>query len=193
MKRSVSLRIAWFLIGLFLIWQATGCQSLFAPPVNIQLSEEENQILIEHSFNPPYIVRWPDGAVITVYDETNFIHLDYVLNEWNKCLEGKVTLVKTDNPNGAKVKIIYEESGGDWAGTAFTYYNWDNIITSGLIKIDKNYGYEIDTYLHEFGHVLGCHQHLEKGLMGGGGNSIDDYTCWFFRLLYSLPIGYSLK
>lgn len=182
-------------VSIFIIILTIGCQGVFSPPTtyNINLTDEEKNILLAHSFNPPYIVRWPDKAVITVYDETNFDQLDYVLDEWNKCFNGKITLIKTNNP-GAKVKIIFEDLEGNVSGRAITWYNSENLIIKGLIKIDKtNYGYDIDTYLHEFGHILGCHEHLNQGLMGGGNNKVDTYTCWYFNLLYSLPIGYKIQ
>ena len=186
----------WFWLITLLAVINAGCQiTLLSPPAPtcIPLTEEERQVLIDHSFDPPKVVRWPDKTVIEVYDETGFPHFDYVLNEWNRCLEGKVTLVRAGNPGEAEIQIVFGDVEEPLSGRALTYYSDDGRIYRGFVTIDRPAGgYNVTTYLHELGHNLGCHHHLERGLMqqGSGLQRIDEYTRWYFNLLYSLPAGY---
>jgi len=176
-----------------LVLVLSSCQ--LETPINITLTEEERQLLLEHSFYSPKVARWRDGAIIKVYDSTNFLYLDYVLSEWNKVFEGKIFLVKTENSFEANIVIYFEDLEGDLGGLATTYYEEPGRIYKGEIKIDPIKGGYPALYLHELGHVLGCHGHLKEGLMHSPimGEEIDEYTKYYFQLLYSLPIGWDLS
>jgi len=166
--------------------------------LKIELSSEEISLLKAHSyFNNHRIIRWPNNALITIYDETNFPEMDKVVNQWNKILEPfKVRLNLIDNSFQAKVTIQFVKLKGDIAGWTTIYYNSsNNRIEGGLISIDPFKGYNLITYLHEFGHILGIKGHFLLGLMSSNGHleeneKIDENTKRFIQLLYSLPIKY---
>jgi len=69
-------------------------------------------------------------------------------------------------------------------------------LSDGVVEIDKNGGFNVHVYLHEFGHILGCLRHFEdeESIMAEGSlvRHIDEQTKNFFLLLYSLPVGYRL-
>lgn len=173
----------------------TGCDTVFPPGISPgipDLTLEEITLLTEHSYGENCVVRWPIGSIIEVYDETNFSQLTYVFDEWNKVLEGDVVLVITNNSSGAKVSIVKNDLQGSLAGHATVW--WSNYeIYKGLVEIDPDKGINnLFTYLHEFGHILGFHNHFEEGIMAQGSGLIyvDQKVKDYFSILYSLPTGY---
>jgi len=166
--------------------------------LNIELSPEEILLLKKYAyFNNRQIIRWSDNALITIYDETRFPEMDEVVSQWNKVLEPfKVRLILIDNPFQAKVRIQFMKFEDNIAGWATIYYNTlNNHIEGGVILIDPLKGYNLITYLHEFGHILGIKGHFLLGLMSPSGQfdrneKIDENTKRFIQLLYSLPIKY---
>lgn len=175
----------------------TGCDTVFPPGISPgipDLTPEEITLLTEHSYGGNCVIRWPIGSIVEVYDETNFSQLTYVFDEWNKVLEGDVVLVITNNSSGAEVRIVKSDLQGSVAGHATVWWN-DYKIYKGLVEIDFEWetGNEpIDLYLHEFGHILGFHNHLEEGVMAQGSGLIyvDQKVKDYFSILYSLPTGY---
>lgn len=133
---------------------------------DIFISAEQKAFLRDHSFNSLKVVRWPDGSLIKVYDETNFEDLDYVLEEWNKVLNKKIFLIKVEEKERANVIIRFEDmSEKGYAGLATTHFYCWGRIKKGEIKIDPVCGRITSVYLHEIGHILGCGNHLGEGIM----------------------------
>lgn len=169
----------------------TGCDTVFPPGIP-DLTLEEITLLTEHSYGENCVIRWPIGSIIEVYDETNFSQLIYFLNEWNKALEGNVVLTTTNNSSEAKVRIVKNDLQGSLVGYANVW--WSNYeIYKGLVEIDPDERINnLPTYLHEFGHILGFHNHFEEGIMAQGSNLtyIDQKTKDYFSILYSIPTGY---
>jgi hypothetical protein len=185
------------LILLVLTVYLTGCGAIIFPeplPEFPDLTLEEITLLTEHSYGGNCVIRWPIGSIIKVYDETNFSQLTYVFDEWNEALEGDVVLLATKNSSEAQVRIVRSDLQGSLAGYASVSWN-DYKIYKGLVEIDFEWeiGNEpIDLYLHEFGHILGFHDHLEEGVMaqGSGFTYVDQTVKDYFLNLYSLPTGY---
>jgi len=182
------------LVLLVLTVYLTGCDTVFPPGISPgipDLTLEEITLLTEHSYGENCVARWPIGSIIEVYDETNFSQLTYVLNEWNRALEGNVILVTTNNSSEAEVKIIFNNLQGF---SGYATVGWNNYeIYTGLVEIDPDRGIEnLPIYLHEFGHILGFHNHLEEGVMAQGSGLIyvDQKVKDYFSILYSLPTGY---
>ncbi len=182
------------LVLLVLIVYLTGCGIVLLPDTSPEVPDltlEEIVLLTEHSYGGNCVIRWASESVIEVYDETGFSQLEYVLNEWNEALEGNVILKITNNPSEAEVKIIFNNLQG-FAGYATV--GWSNYeIYTGLVEIDPDKGIErLLTYLHEFGHILGFHNHFEEGTMATPAELtyVDQKTKDYFEILYSVSAGY---
>ena len=183
------------LVLLVLIVYSTGCGIVPLPDTSSEVPDltfEEIVLLTEHSYGGGNCVaRWASESVIEVHDETEFSQLEYVLSEWNDALEGNVILVTTDNPFEAEVKIIFNDLQG-FAG--YATINWkDYEIYKGLVEIDPAKGIEnLPIYLHEFGHILGFHNHCEGTIMAATPELtyVDQKIKDYFSLLYSIPVGY---
>ena len=167
-----------------------GCETttpLASPP---QLTQEDIILLTSHSWGGNCVARWRDGAVIEVYDETNFPLLEEVLNDWNEVLSGSIVLVITDDPNEAEVTIVF----GSLSSDGQAEIKWHNYsFYEGRVIIDPIGGRNnLAIYKHEFGHIVGVYNHFAAGLMAAVVTSeeIDQEVKNYLKLLYSVPIGY---
>ncbi len=185
----------------------SGCQSsIFTPPpppeVIQNLTPEQIENVISHSYGENCVTRWPNGAVIKVCDETQFVLIDEVLNEWNEALFSKVSLVKVEDKNQADVAIVFQPLDSN-SGRAWVWYDGEYNIYKGIVEIDPEFAsntisgrrgleYIKALYLHEFGHILGINNHFATGLMATPYQSkyIDSVTRQFIWLLYELPVGW---
>jgi len=191
-KRSLICLLVFLLV---LTTYLTGCGIIPLPDTSPEVPDltlEEIVLLTEHSYGGNCVIRWASESVIEVYDETGFSQLEYVFNEWNKALEGNVIFVTTNNSYEAEVKIIFNNLQG-FAGYATV--GWSNYgIDGGLVEIDPDTGIEnLPVYLHEFGHILGFHNHFEEGTMAATPAEliyVDQKTKDYFSILYSVPVGY---
>ena len=182
-------------VGLILLTMVVvhlaGCEitTPLAPPP--QLTQEEVVLLTSHSWGGNCVARWRDGAVIEVYDETNFPLLEEVLNDWNEVLSGSIFLTTTDNPNEAEVTIVFGSLSSD--GQAEIKWHNDLSFYEGRVIIDPIGGRNnLAIYKHEFGHIVGVYNHFAAGLMAAVVTSeeIDQEVKNYLKLLYSVPIGY---
>ena len=113
-KKSLICLLVLLVLTVYLI----GCDTVFPPGISPgipDLTLEEITLLTEHSYGGNCVIRWPIGSIIEVYDETNFSQLTYVLNEWNKVLEGDVVLIITNNSSEAEVRIVKSDFQGSLA------------------------------------------------------------------------------
>lgn len=197
------------LVFVLVMMVISGCQSnIFTPPsppeIIQNLTTEQIENITSHSYGNNCIVRWPDGSVIRVYDETNFSLIDEVLNEWNEVIAPKISLIKTDNKDQAAVVITFQQLDNN-GGRAWVWYDNEYRIYKGLIGIDSdiftyleaNFGKKAlehakGLYLHEMGHILGLNNHLDDGLMATPyqSNYVDPLARQFIWLLYELPVGW---
>ena len=78
--------------------------------------------------------------------------------------------------------------------SGYATVKWNNYeIYTGLVEIDPDKGIEnLPIYLHEFGHILGFHEHVEEGIMAASPELVyvDQSTKDYFSILYGLPVGY---
>lgn len=199
MKRKIQL----FIILLFAIISLSACDDTGSFPLipESQKLTEEVALIKKWGYGGDYVVRWPDGYV-DVYDETNFLGLQRILDKWNSAIGGKVIFRISDNPE-SPVKIIYGgEEDADYCGKIDFWEFKKYSFVEFIIKIKEKHShpaclYNADQlYLYLFNGVAGFNAWLE------GVSEFEDWSIFdeipeetikMIRALYKVSPGYYLS
>jgi len=168
------------------------------------LTPEEIELIRKWGFGGDYIVRrWPDGYV-DVYDETSYIRIQDILNEWNTAIGGSIIFHLSNDPN-SPVKVKFDpDLSQDLAGQYLVYCSDDDYeFYRADVNIQKIYLDSLDSdtkyclYLYLFSGVAGFNiqadvdpypfeewQNFDK---------IPDIIKTMLRGLYKVPCGYNLS
>jgi hypothetical protein len=110
-----------------------------------------------------YAIRWSNGT-IEVYDQTDYLEMDKVLQYWNNILNS--TQFKLSSDPNSPIKITFNETLNNECN-AITVW-WENYtIYKGLVEINpaKDCNNFLN-YLHAFGHVIGFAKDTKPKITG---------------------------
>ena len=207
MKRDIQL----FIILLLAVVLLSACDDIgFLPPTpdlpitedgsTVLLTPEEIELIKKWGFGGDYVVRWADGYV-DVYDETNFLGLQRILDKWNSAIGGKVIFRISDNPN-SPVKIIYGgEEGDSYCGKVHFWEFKKYSFVEFIIKIKEKHPHPEclnkanELFLFLFNSVAGFNVFFEGVEFEDWSifDEIPEETIKMIRALYKVPPGYYLS
>lgn len=165
------------------------------------LTYQERELICKFGWGSNRTIRWPDGYV-AVYDGTNFIRIQEVLDEWNKVVGDNVVFHLSHNPQSpVKISYNYELSRKNLCYHIDTH--WRNFqLYAAEIQINP------DSRLCGFpGNLYAAYLHTFSGVAGFNvwwGTTIErddwqDFTLiseimqQMIQALYQVPPGYDLN
>jgi len=101
--------------------------------------------LINEYIKYDVVIRWADGEIVSVYDETNYEGTRDILNEINAAIKGPIVFQLSNKPN-SKIKVIFKEQSY-FLSCVHLQWNDAHELTNILIEINPFIDEHQEVYL----------------------------------------------